>query len=84
MSGLMLLVATWNCWISYKNRNCLTVGSSPAASLEPLAHHQNVACLVFSIGTNMVDVHLNWPNWVQFLIFQGGLFVILTVHMIFL
>ena len=31
MSGLVLLVATWNCWIT--------------ASLEPLAHHQNVASL---------------------------------------
>ena len=37
MSGLVLLVATWNCWISYRNR-CRTVGPSLAASLEPLAH----------------------------------------------
>ena len=34
MSGLVLLVATWNCWISYRNRY---VG--------PLAHHRNVASL---------------------------------------
>ena len=44
MSGLVLLVATWNCWISYKNIY-RTVGPSLAASLEPLAHRQNVASL---------------------------------------
>ena len=30
LSGLVLIVATWNCWISYKNR---TVGPSFAAFL---------------------------------------------------
>ena len=44
MSGLVLLVATWNCWISYKNIY-RTVGPSLAASLELLAHRQNVASL---------------------------------------
>ena len=48
MSGLVLLVATWNWRISY--RNCWsverrTVGPSLAASLEPLAHRRNVASL---------------------------------------
>ena len=37
MSGLALLVATWNCWISYKSRY------TKATSLEPLAHRRNVA-----------------------------------------
>ena len=46
MSGLVLLVATWNCWISYKNI-CRIVGPSLAASLEPLAHCQNVVSLSF-------------------------------------
>ena len=41
MFGLVLLVATWNCWIS----NSRTVGPSLAASLEPLAHRRNVASL---------------------------------------
>ena len=39
MSGLVLLVATWNCWISYKTRtvwqNCRTGSPSLAASLYP-------------------------------------------------
>ena len=44
MSGLVLLVATWNLWISYRNI-CRTVGPSLAASVEPLAHCRNVASL---------------------------------------
>ena len=49
MSGLVLLVATWNCWISYRNGyvGLLSFTNVPslAASLEPLAHCQNVASL---------------------------------------
>ena len=50
MSGLVLLVVNWNCWISYKNRlfliaDCRTVGPSLTASLGPLAHSRNVASL---------------------------------------
>ena len=41
MPRLLLLVATWNCWMSYKNGR--TVGPWLAASLEPLTHCQNVA-----------------------------------------
>ena len=40
MSGLVLLVATWNCWISYKNGYVGLLGL-----LEPLAHRRNVASL---------------------------------------
>ena len=42
MSGLVLSVATWNCWISYRNRY-----AGVAASLEPLTHCQNVASVSF-------------------------------------
>ena len=47
MFGLLLLVATWNCWISYKNEYavCRTVGPSLATSLEPLVQCQNVVSL---------------------------------------
>ena len=49
MSGLVLLVANWNCWINYRNGcwsfTCRAVGPSLAASLEPLAHCRNVASL---------------------------------------
>ena len=40
----------------------MTVGPSLVASLEPLAHRQNV----FSIGITLVDVLQNWLNWFHF------------------
>ena len=49
---------------------CKTVGSSIAASLEPLTHHQNVASY---IGVTLVGVHLNWLNWFYFLICKGSI-----------
>ena len=46
--GLVLLATTWYCWISYKNGYAGLLGPSQlAASLEPLAHRQNVASLSF-------------------------------------
>ena len=42
--GLVLLVATWNCWISCKNGYAGLLVLL-AAFLEPLAHCQNVASL---------------------------------------
>ena len=45
-SGLVSLVATWNCYTSYKqNGICRTVGPSIAVSLEPLAHCRNIDSL---------------------------------------
>ena len=52
---------------------CGTVGHSLASSLE-----------LFSLGITLVDVHLNWLNWFQFLSLEGGLLVILIDCMIFL
>ena len=44
MFGLVVLVATWNCWISYRNGyvGLLVLHLLP---LEPLAHRRNVASL---------------------------------------
>ena len=44
MSGLVLLVSTWDSWISYKN-GYTGLCPSHAAPLELLAHCQNVASL---------------------------------------
>ena len=44
MLGLVLLAATRNCWINYKNI-CRTIGSFLTASIEPLTHCRNVTSL---------------------------------------
>ena len=86
MYGLVLLIATWNCWISYKNGYVgLLVLHSVTASLELLAHCQYVASWsLFLRSINLVDIHLNQLNWFHFLIFKGGLLVILMDSLIFL
>ena len=63
---------------------CRIVGPSIAASLEPLAQHQNMASLNLFIGITLLDVHLNWLNWFRFVILKGGLHVIVIDCMIFL
>ena len=63
---------------------CRTVGPSLAASLEPLAHHRNVASLSLFCRYTLVDVHLNWLNCFHFLILEGDLLVNLIDCMIFL
>ena len=45
MSGLVLLFATWNCWISYRNGYAGLLGHSLAVSLEHLAYRRNAASL---------------------------------------
>ena len=60
------------------------VGPSLVASLEPLAHCQNVATLSLSYRYYLVDFLENWLNWFHFLFLTGGLIVILIDCMIFL
>ena len=75
-----------NCYLELldklQKRICRTVGPSLAASLEPLAHRQNVASLSL-FYRYLVDAHLNWLNWFHFLILEGGLLVILIDCMVF-
>ena len=61
---------------------CKTVVPLLTASLEPLAHHRNVA--TFSIAFTLVDVHVNLMNWFHFFILVAGLLFILIDSMIFL
>ena len=84
MSGLVLLVATWNCWISYKNgyAGLLVLHSLPLLNPWPIV--EMYPAQVFSIGITLVDIHLNWVNWFHFFILKGGLLVILIDCMIFL
>ena len=62
---------------------CRTVGSSAAASLGPLAHHQNAASLSL-FYMHLVDVLQNGLNWFHFLFLKEGLLIILIDCMIFL
>ena len=57
----------------------MTVGPSLVASLEPLAHRQNVS----SIGITLVDVLQNWLNWFHILFLHRNGLVILIDCMIF-
>ena len=72
MSGLVLLVAIWNCWISYKNGYTGLMVLHVLPLLNPW------------LIIEMVDVHLNWLNWFHFLNLDGGLLVILIDCMIVL
>ena len=79
MSGLVLLVASWNCWINYKNGYLWrTVGPSTAASFGPLAHRRNVASLSI-LCRYLADVYLNSLNWFYFLTLEGGPLIIMIV-----
>ena len=66
-----------------QKRICRTVGSSFAASLEPLAHHRNVASLSLFYRYYFGRCYLNWLNWFHFLLIEGDLLVILIDCMIF-
>ena len=63
---------------------CRTAGLSVAASLEPLAHHRNVASSSLFYRYCSVNVLENWLNWFHFLFLKGGLIIILIDCMIFL
>ena len=84
MSGLVLLVATWNCWISYKNGYTRLL----VLYLLPVLNHWLIISKCSqpksSIGLTLVGVYLNCLKWFHFLILEGGILVILIDWMIFL
>ena len=65
-----------------QKRTCRTVVPSLAASLEPLARCQFVASL--NLFYTLVCAHLSGLNWFRFLVFEGGLHLILRDCIIFL
>ena len=84
MSGLVLLVVTWICWISYKSRYTGLLVLHLLLCLNPwLSIKMQPAYSVFSIGITLVDVHLNWLHQFHFFFLAGGLLVILIDCMIF-
>ena len=79
MSGLVLvlLVATWNCWISYKNR----YEGLLVLYLLPLLNPWLIV-EIFSLGITLIDVHVNCLNWFHFLVLEEALLVFMIDCMI--
>ena len=84
MSELVLLVATWICWISYKNGYARLLVLHSLLLLNPWLIVEMWPAYVFSVGITLVDVHRKWLNWFHFLILEGGLLAILIDCMNFL
>ena len=82
MSGLVLVAATWNCYISYKGKYVgqLVLHLLPSWTLGSSSKCGQLG--FFCIGITLVDVHQNKLN--LFHSFVGGLLVILIDRMIFL
>ena len=83
MSGLVLLVATWNCWISYKSGYAGLLVLHMLLLLNPQLIVELQPAQVFSISNSLEDVHLNWLYWFYFLIREVSLLFILIDYMIF-
>ena len=77
MSELVLLVAIWNCWITYKNGYAGLLVLHLLSLLNPWLIIRMKPVKVFAIGITLVDVHLNWLTWSHFLILKGGLLITL-------
>ena len=69
-SELVLLVGTCICWTTYKNRYAGLLVLHLLPLLNPWLIAEMQPAKIFSIGINVVDVHLNWLNWFQFLILE--------------
>ena len=83
MFGLVLLVAAWNCWISCKNGYAGLLLLYLLPLLNPWLIVEMWPAWVFSIGITLLDVHLNWLNWIHVLILEGGLLAVLIDWMNF-
>ena len=71
ISELVALAAIWNCQISYKNRyaGLLVLHLLPLLNPWWLIVTMQPA-EVFSVGIILVDIHLSWLNWFNFLILR--------------
>ena len=83
MSRLVPLVGTWYFLDMLQKQIWRTIGPLLAASLEPLAHRQNVTSLSLFYRCYFGRYALqNWLNWFHFLFLEGGLLVILIDRVI--
>ena len=76
ISGLVPLVATWNCQRSYKNEYAGLLVLHLLLFLNPWLIVEMWPAQVFSIGITLVDVLQNWLNWFHFFFPEGGLLII--------
>ena len=84
LRGWFPLIATWNCYISYKNGYAGLSVLHLLPILNPWLIVEMKPVEVFSLGITLVDVHLNWLSWLPFLILKGRQLVILIDCKIFL
>ena len=82
--GLIPLVATWVCQIGYRNGYVGLLLLELPPLLNPWVIVEMQPAYAFSTDISLVDVHRNQLSWFHFLIFEGGLLVVLIDCMIFL
>ena len=85
-AGLVLLVATWNCKMSYKNEyaGLLVLTLLPVLNSWFIVKCSQLECLSFFCSYSLADIDLNWLNSFHLLILEGELLIILVDYMIFL
>ena len=83
-SGLVPLVATWNCQTCYKSEYAGLLVLYLLLLLSPWLIVEIWSASLFSIGITLVDVLQNWLNWFRFPYLEEGLLIILIDCMIFL
>ena len=84
MSELVSLVATWNCYASYKTEYAGLLVLHLLLLLNPWLIVEMWSAQVFSLDITLVDDLQNWLKWFHFLFLNVGLLFTLIDCMIFL
>ena len=66
--------------ISYKNGYAGSLFIHLLPLLNPWFIIKMQPAYIFSIGVTLVDVLLNWLNWIHFFTLKGGLLIIVRLH----
>ena len=72
-TGIVPLVATWNCYTNYKNEYAGLLVLHLLLLLNPWLIAKTWPTKVFSISITLVNVLQNWLNCFRFLFLKGGL-----------
>ena len=84
ISGQVVVVAIWKCYISYQNWYVGRLVLHLLPLLNPWLIVRMWPAYVFYVGITLVDIHVSWLTWLNVLIINGGLLVILMDCIIFL